>query len=146
MCNSDTARWKRCTGQGMRKGTELWALAQHVTLPDFHMFTNHEALWSFGFLWRFYYKHDWSNHWSLRIDSTTSLSYLTRSPVGFEVESSNHLIIGLFSKQPTSIFRLPKGFLKVSTFMKDTFMALITGNSRGFRSYEPGTSRQRPNE
>ena len=43
--NSGTTRWKRCVGQGMRKGLRASMPSPGVSLsPNFHVFTNLEGL------------------------------------------------------------------------------------------------------
>ena len=54
--NSGTARWKRCTGQGMGKGVQSCYAPSRVMpppcplVPHLHVFTNLEALWTLTFL------------------------------------------------------------------------------------------------
>jgi len=51
---------------------------------------------------------------------------------------------GWFPWQPASNLGFPENFSKITNITKDTFIALITGNSKVFRSSEPRRS-LRPN-
>lgn len=63
--NSVTAKWKRCIGQGMRKGHSFYALFSCVTLLVSPHITNLEILSPVlsGFLEASLPWHDWLNHW-----------------------------------------------------------------------------------
>ena len=82
---SRTARWKRGTEQGVRKGCRASMPPSGTALsPHLHVFTSLGALWTpsfWGFMEVSLHRHDWSNHWPSVINFQ-SLSSSWRSGVG----------------------------------------------------------------
>ena len=107
--NSGTARWKRCTGQGVGKGrgasmsspSMCTSLSQHL-----HLVTNPEALQTqyFGvFMEASLYRHDGLSHWPGLTDSTSSpLSPPRKSGGGTDI-SNSLFAVGSPGNQPSSL-------------------------------------------
>ena len=89
VCNSGTARWKRCIGQDMGKGTQSFqALPEHTTLPEsspVHQFRNSLNPGLKGFIEISLLRYDWLNHWPLAVDSTAPVPSLEVRGVGLKV-------------------------------------------------------------
>ena len=71
--NSITAKWKKCTGQGMQQGLQSFhALSEHTKPSSTSVCSSTQKLpktCCLAFLW----KQDWLNHWSLVIMSISDL-------------------------------------------------------------------------
>ena len=122
--NSRRARWKRCLGQGMGKGCRASTVSLSMPFsPNLHMFTNLEALQTLlwvlygGFITQAWLMKPLAIGYWFNIQPFSSPR---RSEGG--TESSNTLITWL-------VFP-PSHLINIT---KDTFIALITGNSKGFR-------------
>ena len=99
--------------------------------PNPQVFTNPEALQTPSF-WIIVetslHRHRWLNHWPLTIELNLQL----------EFQPSNHWV-GSPSNQPPSLGSLRAFQMSSINITKNTFVVLITGNVKGFRSCEPGT-------
>lgn len=125
--NSVTAKWKRCIGQGMRKGHSFYALFSCVTLLVSPHITNLEILSPvlLGFL------EASCSEWLARLIKSLANCQLTQPSGSFpslevsgwnwKLESCNH-IVGSSGNQPPSL-----GAFQRSTYQhnKDPWIALI---------------------
>ena len=98
-CSSRTARWKRCTGQGIwEEMGHFHALSRHTALPEFprvhqpRSFPNSIPL---GFLDTSLHRHGWLNHWWWQLIQPPAPP--TSPGVAGKTESSNPLVTWLVS-------------------------------------------------
>ena len=117
--------------------------------PCSPVFTNLEALQTPS-IWVFIeaslHQHDWLNHWPPAIDLTSSPSSLLRGHGG---EGGTQLNGQTFQSPVTWLLLLatsPHPQVQSQNHLinitKDTFVALIPGNCKGFRSSVPGTEQK----
>lgn len=138
--NSGTACWQRCMGQGIEKGWRPTMHSQQASSPYVStVFSSSEALGtqSFGvFMKASLHRHKWlinSLAISDWIQSPGPFSSLEVRDLKLKIWASNQMV-GSSGNQTPSLSAIQCHFINKT---KDTFVTLITGNSKAFKTTMP---------